>query len=268
MSNDINMAIGDRPDLRWVALDRIMVDHNYQREVKPNLVAKILRKFEWKKFGCVCLVEHDDGRFSVYEGQHRVSAARAHPKIDTVPAAIVRLDSLVAEADAFLGMNVDRVAVTPVERYWAGLTAGDPVLRRVRDVLARAGCEVVPTSGGSTGSHMTNSVAAVQRAIERYGEAAVAQACRTLKDAWAGDKGAQSGTLINALARIYRGNPDLMMDRMVQMLRQKPRAQLAADAEAMRKISGGAAETNLTRTLVAIYNKGLSKNTISIGVAA
>lgn len=268
MSNEINMAIGERPNLLWVDLDAIIVDHNYQRDVKPHLVAKILRKFEWKKFGRVCLVEHADGRFTVYEGQHRVAAARAHPKISAVPAAVVKVGGLKDEADAFLGMNVDRISVTPVERYWAGLAAGDAVLIRVRDVLARAGCAVVPSSGGSTGSHMTNAVSAVQRAIGRYGDAAVVKACRTLKDAWPDDKGAQSGTVINALARIYRGNAEVATDRMVQMLRQKPRAQLSADAEAMRKISGGAAETNLTRTLVAIYNKGLSKNTISIGVAA
>lgn len=268
MSNEINMAIGERPNLCWVSLDKIIVDHNYQRDVKPHLVAKILRKFEWKKFGCVCLVEHADGSFSVYEGQHRVSAARAHPRIDSVPAAIVKVDSLKDEADAFLGMNVDRVSVTPVERYWAGLTAGDAVVTRVRDVLARAGCEVAPSNGGSTGSHMTNSVAAVQRAIERFGDAAVVKACKTLKDAWPEDRGAQSGTIINALARLYRGNNEITMERMVQMLRQKQRAQLSADAEAMRKISGGAAETNLTRTLVAIYNKGLSRNLITIGVAA
>jgi hypothetical protein len=188
--------------------------------------------------------------------------------ISDVPASIIKVSSLKEEADAFLGMNVDRAAVTPVERYWAGLTAGDPALIRIRDILARAGCDVVPTSGGSTGSHMTNSVTAVQRAVERFGDAAVIAACKTLKQAWQGDKGAQSGTIITALARIYRGNGDIHMERMVQMLRTKQRSQLSADAEAMRKISGGAAETNLVRTLVAIYNKGLSKNTISIGLAA
>lgn len=267
MSNEINLAIGDKPELKWVALEAIMVDHNYQRELKPVLVAKILRKFAWKKFGSVCLVEHLDGSFSVYEGQHRVAAARAHPKVTDVPATVVRLDDIQQEADAFLGINVDRASVTPVERFWAGLTAGDPALIRIRDVLARAGCEVVPTSGGH-GSNMTNAVSAVQRAIDRFGEKAVVLALKTLKAAWTDDKSALAGTIISALSRLYRSNPEIEMDRFIMLLRQKRRAQLTADAENMRKIAGGAAETALTKTLVAIYNKGLSKNVISIGVAA
>jgi hypothetical protein len=266
MSDEINMSIGARPDLRWVPKDKIFIDKNYQREIKPGIVQKILKKFDWKRFGCLSLVEHPDGRFSCYDGQHRWKAALLHPRIAEVPGAIVQAETLEQEAAAFLGINRDRTAVTVVERYWAGITAGDEKMIRIRDVLAKAGCAVVPTPGPSPNSSMTNAVSAVERSIERYGDKATTNSCLTLKLCWPKDGSALSGTLIVSLARIYRGNAEIDPERMVNMLRQKTRHQLTADAENMRKIVGGAAETSLAKTLVEIYNRGLSKNMIGYGV--
>lgn len=268
MSEDISMNIGDKPELRWVATDLVKVDHNYQREIKPHVVAKILRKFSWSHFGCVSLAEQDDGTYTVLDGQHRLAAAVAHPRINEIPASVIRASGVVEEATIFLGVNTNRTAVTTVERYWAGIEAGDAALIRVRDVLTRAGCEVVPVPGPTTKSNLTNAVSAIQRAIDRYGDRAVINACTILKNAWLGDKSALAGTVISALARLSRANPALSIERMTDLLRAKGRANLSADAENMRKISGGAAEVALAKALVEIYNKGLSKNQIMLGAAS
>lgn len=266
MADSINMDIGEKPELRWIPKGRIFVDHNYQREIKPNMVQKILKGFDWKKFGCLSLVEHPDGRFSVYDGQHRWKAAMVHPGVDDVPGSVVKAESIAEEASAFLGVNRDRTAVTVVEKFWAGIAAGDAQMIRIRDVLARAGCEVVASPGPAPDSSKTNAVTAVQRAIDAYGEGAVAAALRILKDAWRDDVGALNGTIIQSVARLIRGNRDLDHDRMREKLSVKNRKQLTADAEAIRKISGGAPDVALAKTLVEIYNKGLSKNQIGIGV--
>jgi len=267
MENDINLAIGDRPELKWVDKLKCGVDHNYQREVKPHVVAKILRKFSWSKFGALSLAEQPDGTFSVIDGQHRLEAAKLHPRIADIPAVVNRLDGTQQEANVFLGINTDRTAVTTVERFWAGIEAGDQAMIRIRDVLKRADCEIVASAGPAPRSNMTNSVTAVQRAIDRYGEKAVIAACRTLKTAWHDDKAALNGTMITALSRIFRGNAEMSIERMQAQLNKKSRAQLVADAHAMRKIVGGAAETALSKTLVEIYNRQLQNNLISIGLA-
>jgi len=43
---------------------------------------------------------------------------------------------------------------------------------------------------------------------------------------------------------------------------------MTAGAEAIRKLSGGSAETALARAITDLYNKGLSVNTIFYGAAA
>lgn len=265
---EINRDIGPTPRLDWVDVAAIRVDENYQRKLKQARVKQILRDFNWAHFQPVMLAEHGDGTFTVYDGQHRVAAARKHPDVEAVPAMIVELVQDFEEAQAFLGVNVNRTAITTVEKYWAGIEAGDPDMMAVCAVLEEAGCDVVPPATKSAAPGLTSSVSAVDRAIKRYGDQAVTDACQTLREAWPKDAHALNGALIQALARLYRNNRQMMdRNRMVQKLIAKDRKILTADAEAMRKISGGDAVASLSKTLVEIYNRGISTNLIELGRA-
>lgn len=264
--SEINRQIGDRPELQWVSVDLIDVDSNYQREVRSALVDKILRRFSWAKFGALVLSRKADGRFSVVEGQHRWTAATLHPDIDAVPAVIVSHDDVAGEAASFLAINRDRMAVTSVEQYWAGLTAGDPTAMAISAVLQSAGCDVVPSQGYYR-PNLTNSIGAVKRCIERYGDAATRRALLTIRAAWPNEAQALRGVLITALSRIIRNNAGLADAELAAVLRPQSIARITAHAEAFRKLSGGSSETAITKAVVELHNKGKRVNTISIGEA-
>lgn len=260
----ISQNVGEKPKLIWVPVDKIRIDRNYQREINSGRVAQILRDFTWEQFGAVMLTELPDGTYNCYDGQHRTKAASLHPDIEEVPATVVPSKEMAQEAGAFLGVNLNRTAVTPVERYWAGLTAGNADYLHVKAVLDKAGCEVA-AAAGVDGVGVTNAVTAVSRAIKAYGDAAVVFACSTLKDGWATDKKALMGTAITALARLHRANPDMSKDRMVKVLRGADRLAVTGNAEALRKIAGGDAATNVAKAFCEHYNKGLQKGHIFIG---
>lgn len=262
----VNMQIGETPRLEWVELSSIYVDASYQRPVKMKRILQILRDFTWAQFGALMLVEQEDGRFSVYDGQHRYEAARKHPLIQKVPASIVKLDEAYLEAQSFLGVNINRSAISTVEKYWAGIEAGDENMMRICAVLEEAGCDVVPAGTKSKAPHLTASVSAIERAIRAYGDQAVTLACKAIVEAWPKDTSALSGTVIQATARLFRNNSKIISyDRMVLKLKGKNRAILSADAEAIRRISGSDAALSVAKALVEIYNKGLQINEISIG---
>lgn len=269
MTEVISQSLGQRPELRWVDVDKINVDHNYQRELKPARVAQILKDFNWASFQPVMLAEHEDGTFSVFDGQHRVAAARKHPKISQVPAAVLKIADTRGEAVAFLGVNVNRSAVTTVEKFWAGVEAGDTAMLRVRDVLARAGCEVIQAVGVKAAANKTNAVTAVERSIRAAGEEATVEACRALVAAWPKDTAALGAISIQALARLFRNNKGVISaERMIQKLAASDRKTLAGQAEAFRKLGGGDACSNLAKALVEIYNKGLQLNHIQLNSPA
>lgn len=267
MNMQVNLDAGEQPRLAWVAVDTIRIDDNYQRGLKPKHVAKMLRDFNWAHFGAVMLAEHEDGTYTVYDGQHRVEVCRQHPAITNVPAMIVRFEQSFGEAAAFLGVNVNRAAISTVERYHAGIEAGDEQMMAICAVLEEADCEVVAAGTHSPAPNRTAAVQAVGRSIRLYGDNATVLAIRTLRAAWPKDVKALNGVLIQALARLYRNNKKFIdLDRMAEKLRGKDRAILTSDAEMMRKIGGGDAATSVTKTLVEIYNRGLQANQISIGV--
>lgn len=264
---EINRQLGQRPDLEWVPVELIDVDSNYQREIKPALVDRILNKFSWSKFGAVVLSRKDDGRFNVVEGQHRWKAASLHPDVDAVPAVIVRHEDTSSEAQSFLAINRDRMAVTSVEQYWAGLAAGDETTLAISKVLKSAGCDVVPANGYYR-PNLTNSITAIKRCLERYGDGATRRALLVIRDAWPTEEKALRGTLITALARVIRNNHKTISDAdLAAALRPQSMAQLTAHAEQLRKLAGGAADVALAKTVVELYNKGKRVNLIQIGEA-
>lgn len=262
----VNMQIGDAPRLEWIELSSIYVDASYQRPVKQKRVLQILRDFTWSQFGALMLVEQLDGRYSVYDGQHRYEAAKKHPSISKVPASIVKLDEAYLEAQSFLGVNVNRSAISTVEKYWAGIEAGDESMMRICAVLEEAGCDVVPAGTKSRAPNLTSSISAIERAIAAYGDQAVTEACKAIVEAWPKDNSALTGTIVQATARLFRNNKKtISYERLVMKLKGKNRAILSADAEAIRRISGSDAALSVAKALVEIYNKGLQLNQISIG---
>jgi len=263
----INREIGDRPTLEWVSVELIDVDSNYQREIKPRLVERILKGFSWRKFGALVLTRREGGRYTVVEGQHRWKAASHHPDIREVPAVIVEHDDTASEAESFLAINRDRMAVTSVEQYWAGLTAGDQSSVAISNVLKSAGCDVVPAQGHYR-PHLTNSISAIDRCLKRYGAGATRRALLTIRAAWPDDNKALRGTLITALARIIHTNAKTLNDgELVAAIRRESFAKLTAHAEAFRKLSGGSADTALARTITELYNRGKRTNVIYFGEA-
>jgi hypothetical protein len=265
---EINLNIGDRPTLEWVALGLIDVDHNYQREIKPQLVEKILRKFSWRKFGAIVLSRQPEGRFAVVEGQHRWKAAYLHPRVDAVPAVVVSHDDAAGEADSFLAINRDRMAVTTVEQYWAGLTAGDEAATAISKVLQSAGCDVVPAQGHYR-PNLTNSITAVDRCLKRYGDGPTRRALLVIRAAWPEDAKALRGTLITALARIIRANDKTVSDAdLAAVIRRESFAKLTAHAESFRKLAGGSADTAIARTIAELFNRGKRVNVLHFGASA
>lgn len=263
---NISSNIGTAPRLDWVEIGLIDIDHNYQRPIKPSLVRKILGGFKWDRFGAISLAEKDDGRFNCTEGQHRLSAARLHPSIDRVPAVISPTTGTEGEAQAFVAINSDRLAVTSIERYWAGLTAGDDRAIAISQVLQAAHCDVVPEPGHHR-PNLTTAVSAVDRCLQRYGHGATRRALLVIRAAWPKDSHALRGTLITAVARVLRANEQTegVDPGLVSVLQRERFTQLTAHAEGFRKLSGGTAETALARTITELANKGKRVNVLYFG---
>lgn len=133
---------GPIPELQWRNKTTLKVDETYQRTMESarskKLVEKIAINFQWKKFGV--LVITDTG--FIIDGQHRHGGAMLRVDIEHVPCLAHNIDIKEA-AGVFVGMNKDRVNMSPLQVFKSELVSGDLEAIRVQRAMDEAGVELI-----------------------------------------------------------------------------------------------------------------------------
>lgn len=162
---------GEVPVLDWLDKTLIDIDTTYQRGLDEGRVQRIIDWFAWDSFGAIVVAPAVDGRFHAIDGQHRLEAAKRHPKVSVVPAIIITAIGTAAEAETFVNVNGARKNVSPLEMHWAQLAAGDPEAETVKQVCERAGVKLMryPGSNGKYAPGETVAIAALRGLIDKRG---------------------------------------------------------------------------------------------------
>jgi len=126
------------------------VDHDYQRDkVIVAKVREIQSNWSWAGCGCILVAMRKDGTFWVFDGQHRVLAARNRSDITTLPCLVFEVDSKTQEAAGFLVSNTQRKAVTAIAKFKALVMTGDSAALAVNRICDEIGIEVSEHAQGS-----------------------------------------------------------------------------------------------------------------------
>lgn len=130
----------------------LLVDDDYQRNLSERsikLIRKVIGGWDWKKFKPPVVARTEFG-LEVIDGQHTATAAATHPEIRQIPVMVVQAPEQLDRADAFLGHNRDRLAMTPMQMHAAAVVAGDEDALTVQQVCERAGLKVLKSSPGNS----------------------------------------------------------------------------------------------------------------------
>lgn len=251
--------IGKTPDLVWVDVNLIKVDKNYQREENAKHVDNIVKHFNWRKFQPVTLAQRPDGSFNVVDGQHRVAAAKLHPRVIDIPALIFESSGeIVDEANIFVEVNSNRRGITPIEKHIAAVAAQKPESLGLNAALAAVGCQVADYKGHK-GGNVTNAVAACMGAIRKNGEDSFKSAIRTLRQAWPTDIDVLRAGLINSLSTLYNHNQEMDEFHMAVELKKHGMAETFNLSRALIKMGGGNM-SSLMQVMVNLYNQTAPNN--------
>lgn len=169
----------------------LFVDRSYQRNVGERglkQIRKIIEGFCWTKFKPpICAyAEHEEGTIlKVLDGQHTAIAAASNPNVATIPVMIVDAPQTEAQAEAFVGLNTQRLAVTPIQIHQAALIAGDPEAQTVELVCSRAGVKILTSIPGSSkyNPRETIAVASIRALVERHSARGARQILEVLANA-------------------------------------------------------------------------------------
>lgn len=254
--------LGARPDLRWIGLDQLWVNEEYQRNITDDgrsNIGRIIEKFSWARFTPLMVADSGDGRFAVIDGQHRYLAAVAHGGIADVPCAVVEAPELLDQARSFLAINAHRVAVNFFQLHHAGVVAGDPDALHLKALADGVGLRVPRNnlSGDAWRPHHLRCPKVVIELAKRYGDKPVAAALRLLVARARVEGTAFSSKVFRGVVALLLAAPDADSARLEKVLGDRTAEEWNAAAQAYRKMFGGSSSSALQAAIARDYNKGL-----------
>lgn len=129
----------------------LLVDEGYQRDSSERslkLVRKIVAGWDWAKFKTPVAVLADAG-LELIDGQHTAIAAATHPDIAKIPVMIVEVPERKERAEAFIGQNMNKVAVTSAQLHVAAVAAGIGEAQAIELVCREAGVTIMRAQPGA-----------------------------------------------------------------------------------------------------------------------
>lgn len=176
-----------RPELTWIAPGELLVDETYQRDLSDasrRLIRRIVEHWDWRRFKPPVTAWTDAG-LEVIDGQHSAIAAATHPDIGLIPVIVVEAAQQADRAEAFIGHNRDRIAITAAQIHVAAAAAGDPDAIKVNRICAEAGVELLrlPPARGVYRPGQTIAVVAVAWIVASEDDTDALYVLRTLADA-------------------------------------------------------------------------------------
>lgn len=230
--------VGRRPEIAWLPLASLRINDAYQRSLSDRSmrsIRKMIAGWDWARVKALSVMPIGDGLYEVIDGQHTAHAAASHGGIDELPCLIAAAASLEARAGAFVGINRDRVAMTPLQIFWADVAAGDEdALDAVRGVEL-AGGRILRHSPGTDRFEIGDIMSAegVKRLARRGG---VAYVRRVVGVGVAGKLGPIKDAFLRAVAwLIWDDENSLTDDAIVDVIRIHTGEGLLKRARALRE---------------------------------
>jgi len=192
--------IGKRGELKWVPVDKLMIDNSYQRPVgadgKRN-IRRIVEGFHFSLFSPVVVAPRRNGRYAVIDGQHRAIAAALHGGVDELPALVLKC-SEADEARAFHTINGTVTRVNIQYLFRARVAAGDKDALACVDVCDVAGARIIPYPVQSSQLKPGETLACgtIEKCLSRYGREILVRAIELITKTGDGNPGLVAQALI------------------------------------------------------------------------
>ncbi len=155
-------------EFAMLPLRELHVDERYQRTLNKRAVERVAKNWSWPACGVLLVSRRPDGRYYIFDGQHRWESAKASAgakwgkEIEALPCLVFNDLSFKDEAKGFLGANTERRAMYVAQQYNALIVAGDPMALKARELVQVAKREVAMGAGPKTISCISGIIRALR----------------------------------------------------------------------------------------------------------
>jgi hypothetical protein len=131
------MTIEDSPGyFEWIDKNSLEIDEDYQRRSRENHYLKIAENWSWMSCGTLHVARRLGQGDFVFNGAHRVMAARQIESITELPCIVFNTIDSKIESKAFLIGNENTKHVMPIESFRAKIHSGVPEALFVQELLS------------------------------------------------------------------------------------------------------------------------------------
>lgn len=249
------------PEIHQIQTTKLAIDRAYQREVSRKgavVISKIIQNFDWLRFGVITVARVDAGeKFSVIDGQHRAIAAW-HLGLPFVPA-VVRSLKENEQASAFLGVNIDRTTVGPIDKFRANVASGDAFSVELNTAVNQIGIKLVTGAGYDLEPFQCRSIGALSTISKKFGIGTMQTALEMLIDSQPEVLNVllnfNMHSTVRAVDRVISNGGDI--ERLQGVLEATMFEELYEKARQLSKMLSGSNYLYGAKLLMRAYNKGL-----------
>jgi len=239
-----------------VAIDRLKIDHTYQRVVDMQRVRKYVAIFDERMIGALVCSVREDGIY-VIDGQHRLEVLRI------LGAQTVRCElrtglTLTDEARLFYELDTRRVSLRSDDAFRALITANDPIATSIVDAVERAGLKVSYAGGVIGGVRAFKTLLAL---TNQYGIGRIQDCLTVLHNAWPESTNPAPASILEGLAHFLGKYPEVNLKELARTMGVNTSPErLISGARAISGSLSWNTKTSMARSILSAYNNRRSKH--------
>lgn len=190
-------------ELKKIPLDNIRFAE-YQRELKPSKVNKIVRNFVPDVMG-IALVSFRNGEFYCIDAQHRVEALK---KLGYTEILCQVLTGLTYEEECyrFVLLNTGRTQLTANQVFHGRVEEKDKEAMALVEVFRKYRFDYNKNNSAKD-DNLIGAVSKFVKMQKTFGMERVEKVLRIIRNAWYGDKNSVSSAIISGLSTFLQENP-------------------------------------------------------------
>lgn len=171
-----------------------------QRKFQQNWAQQIHDQFDIDKLGELAVVKNGDGKYYVFDGQHRLWATKKKMgDTQIIPCLVYHDMPLSRQAELFLGRN-NAKGVKIYDKYQQGILAGRASEMDIDAIVKELGLKV----GINKHPRTIMAVGALMQAYSKYGRTNLKATLSILNQAWGTDKDAFDNVLIRGMSMFLK----------------------------------------------------------------
>lgn len=240
-----------------------LVVDDYQRQLRVSNVTKIVKNYNPVGFGLL-QVSHRDGRYFVFDGQHRLEAAK-RLKMTTVECLVYEGMSYEDEANAWKYFNSASTKPTQLDRAKVELITGDPVAVELDRCVSRTDFYIDYENQGANGG--IKAYLTLKKIFIDHGEMNLTHTLQILRAAYGLERKAfQESTLfgISNFLIQYSANEKYDEKWLIKRLEDTGIDNLISMINQNKKMFNVTKKEAATSVFLQIYNKNkVTKNKLS-----